>query len=783
MRRIDAGMEAVRQSGSPAADPSALGGDWPAILRAMLGDTVLRPVQAQALLQERMLETRQNLVVCAPTNAGKSLVGHVAMIEALRRGQRALMLAPLRALAQEQADTLSDIMRRLVPVAFAHAPRVRISTGDYRLEGEMAADAPPEEGEAIVATPERMEAILRNPANAAWAGTIGTVVIDEAHLLGDASRGPTLELLVATMLGWPVPPRLVLISATIGEPERLRDWLAPCRLISSSARTPLAREIWALEAGDDVDTVLLDGVHEALATRENAALVFVYRREAADALARRLERELGIPVPAYHSGRSATDRATIRECYRAGTLRCLVATTALAMGVNLPATHVFLRDTTFHGVGDLRSDEILQIVGRAGRGDRRGQGVVMLRPSDGWEPETLAVALRAGTVAPLRSAFEGRDASGVTRSRGRTRADSPPPLAAATLVASCLARAGDDGMASEELSRLLGRTLGARALVPQITQALAFLSDPARALAYRDEQGRIHLTVLGTGATRATLPLPHAAGLGQLVRDLVSLDVDGRLLARWTALDHLLVVALASERAPKLRRFSEDLVARIDAWHETRPSPEKSLLFAEWVTGAAGGSKADELLGSLGIAGDRAGEPSRRFAYGAMLAAILLDERSRGTPAPDIEARWGLSPIDGIEESWRDTALWLLAGHAQVLELRGFYHHLRENCAASPEQLRAIKRALGAMRGHAHDLLERLKFCSPLGPLVRGIRATGLAAGAARIVGVGTIRQLESAGIRTMQQLAGMEVEALVAAGVQRRFASQIRAYMRRRLR
>jgi hypothetical protein len=138
--------------------------------------------------------------------------------------------------------------------------------------------------------------------------------------------------------------------------------------------------------------------------------------------------------------------------------------------------------------------------------------------------------------------------------------------------------------------------------------------------------------------------------------------------------------------------------------------------------------------------------------------------------------------LEGTEEAWRDTALWLLAGHTMILEVRAFYHHLREHCAATPEQVRDTKRALGRMRAQVYDLLERLKYCSPLGPLMRGVRDT-LRASKEPMLGVGTIKKLEAAGVTTLRQVAHMEVDALVNAGVQRRFAKQIRTYIRRRMR
>jgi hypothetical protein len=166
-----------------------------------------------------------------------------------------------------------------------------------------------------------------------------------------------------------------------------------------------------------------------------------------------------------------------------------------------------------------------------------------------------------------------------------------------------------------------------------------------------------------------------------------------------------------SDRCPSFRRFSESLAGQIDGWIESKPYGEKSLLFAEWVTGAGATTRADQLCGSLGLTA-ASGDVARKRAYLAMLAAVVLTDHSAGIPMKIIERRWELSPVDGVEESWRDTLIWLLAGHAAILEIRNFYHHLREFCSATQEQVRSTKQALIRMRRQTYDLMEELKYCS-----------------------------------------------------------------------
>lgn len=780
MKRLHAGHVGLMPF-APLPNPSDLTSPWPQILAILSNGCSPRPVQHAALADDRILNSCQNVLVSAPTNSGKSLVGYLLLLHAVLQGRRAILIEPLRAVAQEQYERLAELLPRLVPSALRRAPVPRLTTGDYRLQGESFASAPAEAGEIVVATPERLDAILRNPKNRGWAESIGAVVIDEAHLIGDSRRGPTLEFLVAALLSMPRPPRLGLLSATLGDPSVLQQWLAPCQAIISDYRTPLSNEVWELADDEDADGVLIREIKSVLQEPTNAVMVFVYRRSSAEALARKLSESMERPARAYHSAMASEARAAIRASYSSGSLRCLVSTTSLAMGVNLPATHVFLRDTTFHGSGKLGVAEILQILGRAGRGDRAGTGVVLARTTDEWAADTLAAQLGNPKLPGIRSTLALSSGRAHLRASSRTAADQ----AAASLVAAYLSRVGAEGADAGSIAQFMEHTLAGKALVERVPAALRWLVDPSRTLAYQTEQGRFHLTVLGRTGVRAMLPLDYCAGFGQLIRDFLSLDLGARLLRRWSALDHLLVAGLLSDRGPPLRRFSEELAGRIDAFSEAQPLEEKSLLFSEWISGAAANSRADELYGSLGLSPvashSHRSASARHRGYLAMLGAIILHERSRGVPPEAISARWGVSEIAGIEESWRDQSLWLMSGHASLCDIRTFYFHVRETCAASPDKVKEMKRALTVMRRDAYELMERLKYCSALGGLLRGVKASRHGPPDMSL-GIRTIRQLESAGITSLGQIVPMSVEQLVATGIQKRFARQIRTYMSRRL-
>ena len=87
-----------------------------------------------------------------------------------------------------------------------------------------------------------------------------------------------------------------------------------------------------------------------------------------------------------------------------------------------------------------------------------------------------------------------------------------------------------------------------------------------------------------------------------------------------------------------------------------------------------------------------------------------------------------------------------------------------------------MKRALSRMRGQSYDLLEQLKYISPLAPMLRGIRIS-LQGEKSRIVGLNTIRKLEEAGVTSVEKVTRMTLLELKALGVNPRFAKQIIEY------
>ncbi|MEC7984349.1 MAG: DEAD/DEAH box helicase, partial [Myxococcota bacterium] len=671
MRRFDAGRDGETIFVPPPTE-STLPEKWATIIASYLGDHTLRPIQFKALHQFRILESRRNLVVCSPTNSGKSLIGHLLLLQEAQKGRRAILLVPLRALAQEKRRELSTLFRKLQDVLDSPPPSIEISTGDYRLEGCSYTDPPPETGEVIIATPERLDSIIRNPDHEQWVRSIGTVVIDEAHLVGNKRRGSTLEFLIATLLSLNTPPRLSLLSATIGNPERLRDWLKPCDLILDTHRVPpLQKNVLVLEESENPDAFLSVEVRKVLSDCEHAVLIFVYKRTQTKKLADFLSKQLQQNVLYYHAGLSTSHRESIRKTFLSGAAKCLVTTTALSMGMNLPATHVYIRDAVFHGFGTVSIGDLLQAMGRAGRGQKAGYAAVILRHNDPRNPRELARDLALGTTEPIRSAFEP-----IVHRSLKNGSDSMTPNHA-ILIGACLSRSGREGVRKDTLHSILKRTLASDTVRGNTSSAIAFLIEHCLAYAEKD---RLFLTVLGRNGMRSMLPIPFITGVGQLFRDFFCIYPQDDALRQFSALDHLILIGLLFENTPTFGRYSQSLAQKIDAWHESQSINEKSYLFRKWIMGSS--STILELLGSLGIKVDY-GKPeqSRKRAYLSVFSALILLERSRGTSCRNIERRWHIKHVASLEERWRDSAIWLLSGQANMLELPSFYYHLLETCA------------------------------------------------------------------------------------------------------
>lgn len=159
------------------------------------------------------------LLVSVPTSAGKSLISQLIMCTHLATVPgRVVYVSPLRSLTREMRRSLRDRLRILdrelgVDVPEFPAPWQRLGQEERLPDIE-------------VITPERMMHALRNDPEQALKD-VTLIVVDEAHHMAQGRRGFLLEGLLAFCQAHPDAPRLVLLSAAVGNGAALASWLAP----------------------------------------------------------------------------------------------------------------------------------------------------------------------------------------------------------------------------------------------------------------------------------------------------------------------------------------------------------------------------------------------------------------------------------------------------------------------------------------------------------------------------------------------------------------------------
>ncbi len=390
------------------------------------GDYLL-PLQEKAiragLLDEAADNGRSNLLISAPTSSGKSFCGEMAAMAALLRRRKAVMLLPLKSIAEEKYDYFRscyrDIGIKTIIISRDHPENdIDFELGNFDL---------------ALAIYEKFNRLLT--VNLDILQQIGLVVIDELQMVGDISRGGELEVALTKILGSGYSPRMVALSAVLENDTEPADWLG-CRIVYETVRpVDLLQGVAAsgsfrfrsfnsgFEGSEKID---LDGdgdnpgekLIEFLKSDKSQKLVFLKSRrdtiEAALAMAaavgwdeakttlarlegeensfliRSLRQTLSRGIAFHNADLTAGQRQAIEDGYRQGQIRIIFSTTTLAMGVNLPAETVLLETMkytagAFGGKATLvpiTKAEFQNITGRAGRfgfgsGGRPGKAIVL----------------------------------------------------------------------------------------------------------------------------------------------------------------------------------------------------------------------------------------------------------------------------------------------------------------------------------------------------------------------------------------------------------------------
>ncbi|XP_036322893.1 DNA polymerase theta isoform X2 [Rhagoletis pomonella] len=173
--------------------------------------------QIECLSNPKVLFEHCNLVYSAPTSAGKSLVSEILLLKTvLERGKKVLFILPFISVVREKMTYLQDLL----------------TVAGYRVEGFFGGYTPPGGFDNIhvaICTIEKANSIINKLLEHGKLADIGTIVVDEVHLISDPGRGYILELLIAKVLymcrKYGLKMQVIAMSATLANVELLKRWL------------------------------------------------------------------------------------------------------------------------------------------------------------------------------------------------------------------------------------------------------------------------------------------------------------------------------------------------------------------------------------------------------------------------------------------------------------------------------------------------------------------------------------------------------------------------------
>jgi Lhr-like helicase len=319
-----------------------------------LGWSSLRPVQE---LATAAIGDGHHAIVLAPTAGGKTEAALFPVLSGLltdpQPGVGALYIAPIRALLNNQEERLTH---------YAEMVGLRC----FKWHGETVASARKgflrEPGELLMTTPESLEVLLisgHTPEH--LFRHLRYVVIDEIHALAACDRGQHLLCLLERLrLRADHDLQRIGLSATVGNPEALVDWLR-----GSSPRTgvlvqppavTVPRQL-GIRHGDDLSLASL----VAARAKGRKSLCFTDSRARAEKIARTLQAQ-DLPVFVHHSSVAAPERAAAEAAMHHGQEQCIVCTSTLELGIDVGEL-----DAVFQVDAPATVASFLQRLGRTGR--------------------------------------------------------------------------------------------------------------------------------------------------------------------------------------------------------------------------------------------------------------------------------------------------------------------------------------------------------------------------------------------------------------------------------
>jgi helicase len=343
------------------------------------------PVQSRLV---DFLETTSNVAIAAATSAGKTVCAEMYLSYELKvRGGKGMYISPLKALAQEKLDDWTN-----EPHQFAKR-NISICTGDYKLTSARKSEL--EEADIIVMTSEMLSSRCRNykSEKSNFLKEIGTIIIDESHLLTVPGRGDHLENAIMKITEINPNIRIVLLSATMPNVDEICRWISSLTnrdtYFLESEYRPCPLQIhydtyWDGERKyEDNEAEKVTAALELVdAHPDDKFLIFVHTKRTGELMKKTLLLN-NIECEFHNANLPLDKRIKLEKKFKEDkNFRVVVATSTLAWGCNLPARRVVILGI-HRGLQEVENYDIQQMIGRAGRPayDPRGDAHVLVPES------------------------------------------------------------------------------------------------------------------------------------------------------------------------------------------------------------------------------------------------------------------------------------------------------------------------------------------------------------------------------------------------------------------
>lgn len=341
----------------------------------------------KAVIESGYLEDKSNYIISIPTASGKTVLGILPALKTILNGGKAVYAAPLLSIQNEKVKEFKAFEEHGIKV------------GKH-----------PSNSDLSVMVFESFDALTRFSWNVLR--EVDTLIIDEFHMIGEYSRGPTLESAITRAKIINPSLRIIALSATLKNIDEIEQWLDGKTVEHNYRPVPLNKEILDAEMFNtkNKNDVIVKIVEKAIEDNSQA-LSFVSTRRFTESLATYVTKKIDkkttkeqkqkfkqvadklLEVPKkkgslptttclklaeaaekgvvfHHAGLFNEQKEIIEDEFRKGNILMITATPSLMYGVNLPSKYVVIRDHTrwtSNGPASIPVFDYEQMSGRAGR--------------------------------------------------------------------------------------------------------------------------------------------------------------------------------------------------------------------------------------------------------------------------------------------------------------------------------------------------------------------------------------------------------------------------------